>query len=215
LISSAAYIVSNYIYLPEVAVPEVQGLSQSDASQLLRDAGLIPNTEIVYIYDEAIAVGNVVKTDPPEGRIVRKDRVVDLFVSKGPEFIITPDLFGRTEMEARVVLRDLELEMSVVKEYNEEIPEGVVFRQVPGESFQISRGEEVVVYVSEGRGPFPIADLTGFSEEGAIAYLEENNLRARVRYKFTIGSSGHVVEQLPEAGEEVLPGQFVDLVVGE
>lgn len=215
LISSAVYIVSNYIYLPEVAVPEVQGLSQSDASQLLRDAGLIPNTEIVYIYDEAIAVGNVVKTDPPEGRIVRKDRVVDLFVSKGPEFIITPDLFGRTEMEARVILRDLELEMSVVEEYNEEIPEGVVFRQVPGESFQISRGEEVVVYVSEGRGPFPIADLTGFSEEGAIAYLEENNLRARVRYKFTIGSSGHVVEQLPGAGEEVLPGQFVDLVIGE
>lgn len=208
-------LVSNFVFVPEVAVPEVNDLSQSDAAQLLREAGLVPNEEIIYIYDNDIAVGNVVKTEPPEGRIVRKKRVIDIYVSKGPEFIATPDLFGRTELEARVILRDLELVMSVVKEYNEEIPEGVIFRQVPGESFRISRGEEVVVYVSEGRGPFEMPDLVGYSEEGAIAYLEENGLRPRVRYKFAIGAIGHVIEQLPAPGEEVLPGEFVDLVIGE
>ena len=118
-------------------------------------------------------------------------------------------------MEARVILRDLELNMSVVREYNEEIPEGLIYRQVPGESFRISRGEEIVVYISQGRGPFPLADLVGYSEAGAIEYLEENELRPRVRYKFTIGSTGHVIEQFPEPGAEILPGQFVDLVVGE
>jgi len=208
-------LISNYVFIPEVAVPEVRDLSQSDAAQFLREAGLVPNAEIFYIYDDDIAVGNVVKTEPPEGRVVRKDRVIDLYVSKGPEFIVTPDLFGRTELEARVILRDLELIMSVVKEYNEEIPEGVVFRQVPGESFRISRGDEVVVYVSQGRGPFRIADLRGYSEEGAITYLEENALKPRVRYRFTIGASGHVIEQVPEPGEEVLPGQFVELVIGQ
>jgi eukaryotic-like serine/threonine-protein kinase len=208
-------LISNYVFIPEVAVPEVRDLSQSDAAQFLREAGLVPNEAIFYIYDDDIAVGNVVKTEPPEGRVVRKDRVIDLYVSKGPEFIVTPDLFGRTELEARIILRDLELIMSVVKEYNEEIPEGVVFRQVPGESFRISRGDEVVVYVSQGRGPFRIADLRGYSEEGAIAYLEENGLKPRVRYRFTIGASGHVIEQVPEPGEEVLPGQFVELVIGQ
>lgn len=208
-------LISNYVFIPEVAVPEVRDLSQSDAAQFLREAGLVPNEEIFYIYDDDIAVGNVVKTEPPEGRVVRKDRVIVLYVSKGPEFIVTPDLFGRTELEARVILRDLELIMSVVKEYNEEIPEGVVFRQVPGESFRISRGDEVVVYVSQGRGPFRIADLRGYSEEGAITYLEENGLKPRVRYRFTIGASGHVIEQVPEPGEEVLPGQFVELVIGQ
>jgi len=208
-------LMSNYVFVPEVAVPNVSDLSQSDATQLLREAGLVPGDEVIYIFDNIIAVGNVVKTEPPEGRVVRKNRVIDLFVSKGPEFIVTPDLFGRTELEARVILRDLGLVMSVVKEYNEEIPEGVVFRQVPGESISSSPGDEVVVYVSQGRGPFKVADLIGYSEEGAIAYLEENGLRPRVRYRFSLGASGHVVEQIPGAGEEVLPGQFVDLIIGE
>jgi eukaryotic-like serine/threonine-protein kinase len=215
IIAGGGFVLSSYVFVPEVGVPVLRDLTQGDAAQLLRDSGLIPNDDIFYIYDEEIQVGNVVKTDPPEGRVVRKNRIVDLYVSKGPEFIVTPDLYGRTEMEARVILRDLELNMSVVSEYNEEIPEGIIYRQVPGESFRISRGEEVVVYVSQGRGPFVLSDLIGFSEEGAIAYLEENELRPRVRYKFTIGSSGHVVEHFPAAGEEVLPGQFVDLVVGE
>ncbi len=215
IIAGGGFVLSSYVFVPEVTVPDLRDLTQGDATQLLRDNSLIPNEEVFYIYDEAIQVGNVVKTEPPAGRVVRENRIIDLYVSKGPEFIVTPDLFGRTEMEASVILSDLELNMSVVREYNEEIPEGVIYRQVPGESFRISRGDEVVVYVSQGRGPFALADLLGYSEEGAIAYLEENELRPRVRYKFTVGSSGHVVEHFPAAGEEVLPGQFVDLVVGE
>ncbi|MGM0689451.1 MAG: Stk1 family PASTA domain-containing Ser/Thr kinase [Bacillota bacterium] len=215
IVGVAIHMISSYVFVPEVAVPEVKGLSQSEASRLLREIGLVPGSEIFYIYDDTIVVGDVVKTDPPEGRVVRKDRVIELFVSKGPEFIITPDLSGRTEFEARTILRELDLTMRVERDYNDEVPEGIIFRQVPGESFRISRGEEVVVYVSEGRGPFPLADLTGYSEQGALAYLDENGLRPRIRYQFSIGSSGHVISQMPEPGQEVLPGQTVDLIVGE
>lgn len=215
ILSALGYLLGSYLFLAEVAVPDVRDLSQSEASQMIRDAGLIPNTDIIYINDDDVAVGNVVKTEPPEERIVRKNRVIDIYVSKGPEFLVTPDLFGRTEMEAQVILTDLGLIMSTVYEYNEDVPEGQIFRQVPGESFRISRGEEVVVYISEGRGPFELANLVGFSEDGAIAYLEDNDLRPRVRYQFVLGSSGYVVEQIPRPGEEVLPGESVDLVVGQ
>lgn len=215
ILAGLGYLLGSYLFISEVAVPDVRDLSQSDAAQVIREAGLVPNSEIIYINDDDIAVGNVVKTEPPEGRIVRENRVVDIFISKGPEFLVTPDLYGRTEMEAQVILNDLGLIMSTVYEYNEDVPEGQVFRQVPGESFRISRGEEVVVYISEGRGPFELADLVGFSEDGAIAYLEDNGLRPRLRYQFVLGSSGYVVEQTPRAGEEVLPGEPVDLVIGQ
>ncbi len=215
ILAGVGYLLGSYLFISEVAVPDVRDLSQSDAAQVIREAGLVPNSEIIYINDDDIAVGNVVKTEPPEGRIVRENRVVDIFISKGPEFLVTPDLYGRTEMEAQAILNDLGLIMSTVYEYNEDVPEGQVFRQVPGESFRISRGEEVVVYISEGRGPFALADLVGFSEEGAIAYLEDNGLRPRLRYQFVLGSSGYVVEQNPRPGEEVLPGEPVDLVIGQ
>ncbi len=215
LLGTGAHYVSSYLFLPEIAIPDVKGLSQNEAQNVLREEGLIPDPDVSYIYDDEITVGNVVKTEPPQGRLVRQDREVKIFVSKGPEYIVTPELSGRTEREARTILEDLDLTMSVVRDYNEDVEKGEIYRQVPGESFPISRGEEVVVYVSEGRGPFKMADLIGYSEQGAIDYLEENDLRPRIRTEFAVGSSGHVIDQKPEPGEEVLPGQSVDLIVGE
>jgi eukaryotic-like serine/threonine-protein kinase len=215
LVFTAWFYIENYLTVPEVSVPEVYDLSQSEAVRALKEAGLMPNEEIFYVYDDEIDVGNVVKTDPPVGRMVREDRAVDLYVSKGPEFIVTPTLTGRTEQEARVILRDLNLSMSVVREYNDDVSEGVIYHQVPGESFPSSPGDEVVVYISQGRGPFKLADLIGYSEKGAIAYLKENDLTPVVRFRFSIGSTGYVIDQMPEPGSEVLPGQSVDLVVGQ
>ncbi len=215
LVGGGWHLVNNILVPPEVAVPEVRNLSQNEATTVLREAGLVPSSQVSYIYDDDIAVGHVVKTEPPEGRVVREEREISLFISQGPEFIATPDLFGRTENEARVILNDLDLNMSIVRDHNEDVPKGQIYRQVPGESFRISPGEEVVIYVSEGRGPFELADLVGRSEEGALAYLDENGLIPRVRTRFSIGSSGFVIEQDPEPGEEVLPDQVVELIVGE
>jgi len=215
LFGGGFYMVNNYLTPPEVAVPEVRDMSQSDAARILREEGLVPGSDVTYTYSDEVAVGNVVKTDPPEGRMVRENREIDLFISQGPEYVVIPDLNDRTEMEAEIILQDLELTMSVVSEHNEDVEKGKIFRQVPGESFPASRGEEVVVYVSQGRGPFKLADLVGYSEQGAVDYLEGNDLKPRIRYQFAVGASGHVVEQRPEPGEEVLPGQSVDLVVGE
>ena len=214
-LTGLGFAVSSYFFVPEISVPDLRDSSQNEAVALLNEAGLVPGPEVFYIHDDEIQVGNVVKTDPPAERIVRKDRQVDLYVSKGPEFLLTPGLTDRTEMEARAILADYGLIMSVVKEYNDEVPEGLVYRQVPGESFPISPGDEVVVYISQGRGPFELAALVGYSEEGAIAYLKDNELVPIVRYRFSIGSVGHVIEQIPEPGTEVLPGQFIDLVIGE
>lgn len=215
LVGGGWHLINNVLVPPEVAVPEVRNLSQSEAVEALREADLVPSSEVSYIYDDDIAVGHVVKTDPPEGRVVRQEREISLFISQGPEFIATPDLYGRTESEARLLLNDLDLAMSVVQDHNEDVPKGQIYRQVPGESFRISPGEEVVVYVSEGRGPFELADLVGRSEEGALAYLDEHDLIPRVRTRFSVGSSGFVIDQDPEPGEEVLPDQVVELVVGE
>lgn len=215
MVTGSIYILNTYVIVPEIAVPEVVGLSRDDAAQILTEAGLVPNPEIILVYHDEIDMGYVVRTEPAPGRAVRRDRVINMFISQGPQYIITPDLTERTEREAEMLLRDLGLTMVVIREYNDEVPEGLVFRQLPGELFRISQGEEVIVHVSLGRSPFLIANLLGFSEAAAIDYLEENGLRPRVRYQPTIGFSGHVVDQFPAAGQEVRAGQSVDIVVGQ
>ena len=215
LVGTGIFFLSSYVFVPDIEVPDVTDMSQSEASAALREEGLMPNSDISYIYHDEIAVGNVVRTDPPAGRIVKQDRAIDLFVSKGPEFIVTPDLIGRTEREAQVLLQGLDLNMIIERDFNEDVPEGEIYRQQPGESFKISPGDTVVVYVSQGRGPFLLADLVGYSEQVALEYLEENELRPVLRKRFTIGSAGHVIEQAPEPGTEVRPGQSIEIWVGE
>jgi len=215
LLAGGGFLLSSYVFVPEVAVPEVREMSQNEATRTLREADLTPNPEVIYVHDEEIEVGSVIRTDPPAGRSVRKNRDIVLYVSKGPDYIVTPDLAGRTEMEARVMLRDLGLTMSVVREHHDEVPGGEIFRQIPGESLRISDGDEVVVYISEGPEPIEMADLVGYSEEGALKYIDEHELRPIVRYQFSPGNRGYVIEQYPEPGEEIMSNQRVELVVGE
>lgn len=208
--------IAGYFMIPEVTVPDVRGLNHNQAARELIDAGLTPSTDVQYIHDETIDVGSVVRTDPAGGRVVLTNREVLLYLSRGPEFITTPGVVGRTEGEARVILRERDLEMEVVTEHNEFVPQGEIFRQFPGIDFPASPGDVVRVYISLGRQPFPLADLVGYSEQGALDYLEENDLRYNRRYRFAIGASGHVIEQDPPPGTEMTPGQsVVNLVIGE
>ena len=209
----AFYVLNSYLFLPEVEVPDVRDMTQSEAAQTLRVTELEVADEVFYIADDIIQVGNVVRTEPEAGTMVRANREIILYVSKGPDYIITPNLSGRTESEARVILRELDLEMEVVQEYNEAVQTGRIFRQSPGESFRSYPGDTVIVYISLGRGPFEIINLIGYPEEEAVAWLEDHELRPRLRVEFSFEPTGTVIQQQPEPGEMVLPNQSVDLVI--
>ena len=117
-------------------------------------------------------------------------------------------------MEARIIAQDLDLKLRFSREYNDEEPEGKIFRQVPDEGFRVAPGDEITVYVSMGGRPFPIANLKGKSREEAEAYLRENGLKVRqIREEQSDSPAGTVIAQFPEGGSNVQPGQSVDLVI--
>jgi beta-lactam-binding protein with PASTA domain len=155
----------------------------------------------------------VVKTVPFQGRTVRKKRPVQLYISKGPENILAPDLYLHTEEEARIMLRELGLKINWVREYNDEVPEGKIFKQVPRADLPVSREEEMVVYVSLGGRPFNLSTVIGLMSDQAVDYLEREGLKPRLRYEPADQPAGTVVAQFPEPGSPVQPGQSVDLVI--
>ena len=87
-----------------------------------------------------------------------------------------PDLFGRTENEARRLLQEMDLQCEILREHNDAVAEGKVFRQIPEEGFRLNSGEQVIIYVSQGGPPFQIANLIGMLEDEARDYLEEKEL---------------------------------------
>ncbi len=201
------------LFPAEVVVPEVRELPQNDAVAVLQEHGLRPNPTVTYVYDDTIPVGHVVRTDPFQGRTVRKKRTIELYVSKGPEYILAPDLYLKTENEARILLQEMDLIPDVIRESHDEVPEGKIFRQVPSAGSRLARGEQVVIYVSQGGRPFPVMNLIGMSREKAEEYLQQEGLKPRLVYQASDEPAGTVVAQFPEPGQGVKRGQTVDLVI--
>ena len=64
LITGFIIFYQNFLHVPEVTVPDVRTLSYEDAVEVLEEAGLTPNPEVQYVYDDVIPEGHVVKTVP-------------------------------------------------------------------------------------------------------------------------------------------------------
>jgi len=143
--------------------------------------------------------------------------VIDLVISLGPEYVEVPYLIGRTELEARLILSDLGLNMSPSYEYSEEISPGYVMRQDPGKDFRLTRGDTVSVVVSEGKRPFLLRSFQGWSLDDAKEWLNLYGLVLRNVEEEYSGefAAGQVISQFPAAGELVKGGDPVDLVISK
>lgn len=93
-------------------VPDVAGLSLSEAARMLVDLGL--TVEQRRISNDTIAAGTVISTDPPPGASLQRGEVVAVFISTGPSILAVPDVTGLDEAIAVAELRSWGLEVTVL-----------------------------------------------------------------------------------------------------
>lgn len=217
MIVFAAYrILPGMLVVPEVTVPDLSGMSLTEAESELEEKGLSFRVT-GEIHSEQIPTNHIVSQDPAAGRSVRQERVVELVISAGPQYVEAPGLVGRTEREARIMLNDLDLEMEVEQDYSEEVASGYIMRQDPGEGFRLTRGETIRVVVSEGRQPFTLRNFEDWTLSDVQEWLNLYGLVQRdvdEEYSDEI-EEGRVITQSPAAGETVRAGDAVDLVLSK
>jgi serine/threonine-protein kinase len=213
----AAYLIlPELLVVPEVTVPNLVGKSLPEAERELEEAGL--GSRIAgEIYSNDIPFNHIVLQEPAAGRSVRKERVVELTISAGPQFADIPNLVGRTEREARLLLDDLGLTMEISYDYSGDIAAGLIMGQDPGHGFRLTRGEIVKVVISEGGRPFTLRDFQGWTMHDAQAWLNLyglilRNVSEEYSDKF---AQGQVISQSPPAGETIRAGDAVDLAISK
>ncbi|MGI5875358.1 MAG: Stk1 family PASTA domain-containing Ser/Thr kinase [Dethiobacteria bacterium] len=204
------------LVVPEVTVPDLTGMSLKNAEEELSRCGL-DFTIAGEINSDDIPVNHVVSHDPPGDRKVRKERIIELYLSSGPSYIEVPYLLGKTELEARYMLADRGLEISVAEEYNGEVAPGYIVRQSPSSDFQLSAGDTVHIVVSMGKQPFSLRDFQGWSLEDVKEWLNRYELILQnVDEEFSDEfEEGKVISQFPSKGELVRAGDSVTLVVSK
>ncbi|NLW16334.1 MAG: Stk1 family PASTA domain-containing Ser/Thr kinase [Firmicutes bacterium] len=195
-----------------VEVPNVVGLSLSDAQRILADhkLGFMVGLELYSDEDPNV----VLDQDLPEGRKVRAGRVITLTISKGPEYADVPDVVGKSLREARIELQNAGFEIAepINRVYSDKPPETVV-GQNPSGNTRLKRSSQIILTVSQGPEPQPFAmpNLQGLTAMAAQQRLSELQL--------TLGdisgpTDGVVISQSPAADTQVVPGQTVSLVLG-
>lgn len=133
----------------------------------------------------------------------------------GGELKKVPRVIGMTEQEATETLEDAGFDVDPIEEANPRRPAGEVFKQEPEPGDFLETGQAVTIYVSSGKEQTVVPNVEGLPLEEARRRLREANLRVGTVTPREDESEepGTVLDQGPEAGEEVNVGSEVDLVV--
>ncbi len=182
-------------------IPALANKTVAEAQQLLRSAGFQSTTKDVY--DDTVAPGLVVNSEPEAGKVIRKFQTVSLAVSLGPQLFPLPELTGKSLNEAKAALNGAGMALGPITEtFDEVAAAGTVLAQDP-KSGNVRHGTPVALTVSKGPQPIPVPDVRGQEQDAAVKALEAAGLKAVISPE-TVNDrkvpKGAVVAQDPASG---------------
>jgi eukaryotic-like serine/threonine-protein kinase len=198
-----------------VALPDLTNTFLDQATSKLDQLGLKVGT-MRRDFNDTIAEDYVIFHEPVPGAKISKGTPVNLIISKGPQPLKTPDVTGKTETEARVILSGQGLVLEKREEYNDDVAAGYVIKQSPGDGVPIHRGETVTLTVSKGPLLINVPPVKGLGEEAAKSKLEEAGFLVQVRDGISDRDAyGKVVNQNPEPETAIRKGSTVTIWIGK
>lgn len=114
----------------EVKVPNLTGLTLTDASRQTRSLGLRLTLEDRF-YSPNTAPGHILAQYPAAGATVRRQWAVRVTESLGAQQVAIPDLLGQSERTASINIRRLGLELGAVAHVASPGEPGIVIAQTP------------------------------------------------------------------------------------
>jgi beta-lactam-binding protein with PASTA domain/predicted Ser/Thr protein kinase len=201
----------------ELIMPDVVGMSQSQAEGALANAG-VSSIEVTNIrVDDEDEVGQVLSQNPAEGTLISPNTTVKLEVGVEDERVPVPNVVGMLQEDGTQKLEEAGFVVEVEQEASSTVPEGRVIRQSPLPAQRVDAGSTVKIFVSSGAAKVIVPEVLGETEADAIAELEGLGLVADVRYQDAPDPAdvGKVMDQIPLPGVEVDPGYSVRIFVGQ
>jgi hypothetical protein len=131
-----------------VEAPDLLGLSQEEARQLVEEAGL-QMAVVGERHDSSIPVLNIISQTPSAGQMVGQGETIGVVISQGPNFITVPAVEGLPITAAEPGLREMGLDISQKGVWSKEA-EGTILSQDPPAASIVSEGSVVTLIVSNG-----------------------------------------------------------------
>ncbi len=198
----------------EVEVPDLVGMTLEEATAKLQGLGLTLTSE--HRYDEDTPANYIISQDIADGQTVKKDRVIGVVVSDGPQQVKVPNVVGMTRREAEVLLSNRMLQVSIEEVLSDVVDPGEVVRQNPVDGDMVAKNSTVYLQVSKGQ-EVTMPKLVGLTLDQAKAKLAE--------YKLSLGDTSRkesndyvsdiVIAQSTTEGTKIMEGSSIDLTISD
>ena len=212
-------LVLNITNPPEVAMPNVVGLSREEAQKQIEDANLVFEVSSEE-YNKDVEAGHVISQDPSymEGyNSVKEGSTVSVVISKGQETTTVPKVVGMEQEEAIKALEEANLKAEVVEETSRRVEEGIVISQETEADSEAYAGDTVKIHVSIGTGieQVTVVSVVGQDEATAKSTLENLGLTVTISYQTATSDNGKVIAQSIDANRTVDKGSTITLTVNK
>lgn len=205
----------------EVAIPDVKNMTEAQARQTLEEADIQVAEQTEAIPDDDVKEGNVVRTDPEAGNMIRRNRSVRLYISSGVGTVELDNYTGEQISDVRSKLRKLGFTSAQIKTnevFDEDAENGEVIGQTPGAGDEVDPSKDTITFeVSKGPETFKLGNYAGMTyaeaEAALIALGIDSTQIERVDEDSETVAAGVIISQTPIAETEVTADDSIKLRV--
>ena len=188
-----------------VTVPYVVGMTKDDAISALNKVGL--GYKAVTQSSDTVAENSVINQGNVGGSKVEKNSQIVLTISsgRGTKNFTVSNVKGKTEEEAKELIENVNLVVSVDYVYSSTVEAGKVVKYSP--SGTVTEGTTVTIEVSRGKQvtKATVPNVIGMTESLANQSIEAAGLKVSVKYETSSKASyGTVTSQTPYSGGDTV-----------
>ena len=209
-------LVLNLTNPPEVAMPNVVGLSKEEAQKEIENVKLKFEIEKEE-YNKDVPEGFIISQDPTymeKFNKVKQGSTVKVVVSKGEEKTTVPKVVGMEKDKAVKALEDAKLKVEIVEESSKKVQEGYVISQETSPGTEAFAGDTIKIHVSTGVEKATVPDVIGKSQADAKKTLEAQGFVVAVTTsEDSSKENGIVLKQSLDSGKTVEKGSTVTITV--
>lgn len=199
----------------EVQVPDVTNLTEAAAKIKLADAKLSV-TDVIQVQSDEVESGKVIETNPKAGSIVKEKSKVTIKVSSGKEAVTMKDYRNKTYEAARDELKKLGFTVEKKEENSDSVEAGKVISQSIAPNQKVEGKDTVItLVVSKGETSIKMANLKGYTREGAIEYANTNNLNLTITEEENDATVDTVISQSIREGSNIKKGTPLTIVLSK
>lgn len=205
-----------FVFLPltkkekEVVVPDVTLMTQEEAEEELTKLGFVVKPETNEQESEEVAAGLVIKTNPKNGKTVKKGSEITLTISTGGAQITIDDYTNKDFENIKYLLEQQGITVLYEeKEYTEDdnLEAGTIVSQSVKEGEKLSKGDSISFEIVKLITVYPDFVNEGYTLEQVATFCEDNGVKLETTAKETNDvKENMIISQSRVAGTKVVSG---------